>query len=145
VIAPARLPAGPYSSNRLFEWIMAGGMLLIAFTLALPGDTLDRGALRLLARSGVGEEAMAVTFTAIGTMRAVALFANGKLPRYGPLMRYAGSFVGAFVWAMMMAPLAYDSLLSGKVSFIVPLLGMLTLGELISVYRAVRDGGFRRG
>lgn len=87
---------------------------------------------------------MAFTFAALGSMRSVALFANGKLPIYGPLMRYAGSFVGALVWVMMMSPLAYDSLLTGKVSIYVPLLGMLTLGELISVYRAVRDGGFRR-
>lgn len=144
MLTATRMPAGPYSSNRLFEWIMAGGLLLIAFTLALPGDSLDRGALRLLAASGVSEEAMACSFGVIGTMRAVALFANGKLPLYGPLMRYAGSFVGALVWMMMMSPLAYDSLLTGKVSIYVPLLGMLTLGELISVYRAVRDGGFRR-
>ncbi|HEV2552698.1 MAG TPA: hypothetical protein VGV17_02925 [Bosea sp. (in: a-proteobacteria)] len=143
VILP-RAPAGPYSSNRLFEWIMAGGLLLIAFTLALPGDSLDRGALRLLVATGFSEDVMAVLFAVIGSMRAFALFANGKLPFYGPLMRYAGSFVGALVWALMMSPLAYDSLLSGKVSFIVPLLGMLTLGELISVYRAVRDGGFRK-
>lgn len=143
ITAPRHL-AGAYSSNRLFEWIMAGGLLLIAFTLALPGDSLDRGALRLLSQNGVSEEAMAFTFAALGSMRSVALFANGKLPFYGPLMRYAGSFVGALVWAMMMSPLAYDSLLTGKVSIYVPLLGMLTLGELISVYRAVRDGGFRR-
>ncbi|WP_429068506.1 hypothetical protein [Bosea sp. OAE752] len=144
MIARARPSAGPYSSNRLFEWIMAGGLLLMAFTLALPGDSLDRGTLRLLAENGASEEAMAVTLGCIGSMRAVALFANGKLPVYGPLMRYAGSFVGAFVWMMLMLPLVYDSLLSGKVSIFVPLLGMLTLGELISVYRAVRDGGFRR-
>lgn len=144
MIAAPRLPAGPYSSNRLFEWIMAGGLLMVAFTLALPGDSLDRGVLRLLIQSGFSEPAMTVLFAIIGTMRAVALFANGKLPFYGPLMRYFGSFVGALVWAMMMSPLAYDSLLSGNPSIFVPLLGMLTLGELISVYRAVRDGGFRR-
>ncbi len=56
----------------------------------------------------------------------------------------AGITVAALVWMMLMLPLVYDSLLSGKVSIFVPLLGMLTLGELISVYRAVRDGGFRR-
>lgn len=144
MITVSRPSAGPYSSNRLFEWIMAGGLLLISLTLALPGDSLDRGALRLLAAAGVSEEAMAFTFATIGMMRAVALFANGKLPIYGPLMRYAGSFTGALVWVLMMSPLAYDSLLTGKVSIYVPLLGMLTLGELISVYRAVRDGGFRR-
>lgn len=139
-----RHPAGPYSSNRLFEWIMAGGLILVALTLALPGDSLDRGALRLLVDVGASEEAMATIFAVIGTMRAVALFANGKLPFYGPLMRYFGSVIGALVWFVLMSPLAYDSLLSGKVSIYVPLLGMLTLGELISVYRAVRDGGFRR-
>ncbi|MBN9444401.1 hypothetical protein [Bosea sp. (in: a-proteobacteria)] len=119
-------------------------MLLFAFTLALPGDSLDRGALRLLADNGASEEAMALLFAVMGTMRSVALFANGKLPLYGPLMRYAGSLVGALTWSAMMTPLLLDSLITRKVSLFVPLLGMLTLGELISVYRAVRDGGFRR-
>ncbi len=144
MIARPRHSAGPYSSNRLFEWIMAGGLLLFAFTLALPGDSLDRGALRLLADNGASEEAMALLFAVMGTMRSVALFANGKLPLYGPLMRYAGSLVGALTWSAMMTPLLLDSLITRKVSLFVPLLGMLTLGEQISVYRAVRDGGFRR-
>jgi hypothetical protein len=144
MIARPRHVAGPYSSNRLFEWIMAWGLLLVAAVLALPGDSLDRGVLRLLSYSGVSEEAMAFTFAVIGTMRCVALFANGKLPLYGPLMRYAGSFVGALVWAMMMTPLVFDGLVSRSWSIFVPLLLMLTIGELISVYRAVRDGGFRR-
>lgn len=33
-------PAGPYSTYRLFEWCMASMMVLIAFTLAMPGDTM---------------------------------------------------------------------------------------------------------
>lgn len=51
MIACPRHSAGPSSSNRLFEWIMAGGQLLIAFTLALLGDSLDRGTLRLRRRT----------------------------------------------------------------------------------------------
>lgn len=137
-------PAGDYSSNRLFEWVMAGCMLMIALTLALPGDTLERGALKMLADAGADEMWLAVAFATIGTLRCFALFANGKLPIYGPMARYIGSMAGALAWVSIMLPLALDSLITGKPSLVAPIFGMLTLGELISCYRAVRDSGIRR-
>lgn len=134
--------AGPYSSNRLFEWMMAGAMLLLSFTFALPGDTLGRGDYRIIA--WMGEEFFAFLFGTVGAMRCVALYANGRLPVYGPLMRYIGSFVGALCWLNLGLPLAVGSLVSGNVSLVVPVFGMLTLGEFLSVYRAVKDGGYRK-
>ena len=56
MIARPQDHAGPYSSNRLFEWVMAIAMFLMAVTLALPGDSLDRGALRQLAEAGFSED-----------------------------------------------------------------------------------------
>lgn len=135
--------SGPYSSNRLFEWVMAIAMFLMAVTLALPGDSLDRGALRQLAEAGFSEEGMAVILAAIGVARCVALFANGNLPFYGPILRWVGSAVGAFVWAYLMAVLAFDSLVTGNPSFIMPLFGVIAAGEVVSCKRAVRDGRFK--
>lgn len=140
---PRQDPSGPYSSNRLFEWVMAVAMLLMAFTLALPGDSLDRGALRQLSEAGASEEAIAFVFALIGCARCIALFANGNLPFYGPILRYVGSVVGALFWSYLMTVLAYDGLVTGKNSMMMPLLGALAAGEVISVKRAVRDGRFK--
>ena len=136
-------PSGPRSSNRLFEWIMAVAMLLIALTLALPGDSLDRGALRQFSDAGASEELIAFIFAIIGSARCIALFANGNLPTHGPILRYVGSVVGALFWSYLMTVLAYDGLVTGKNSMMMPLLGALAVGEVISVKRAVRDGRFK--
>lgn len=135
--------AGRYSSNRLFEWVMAIAMILMALTLALPGDSLDRGALRQLSDADLGEESISFIFALIGSARCVALLANGNLPVYGPILRYVGSVVGALFWSYLMTVLAYDGLLSGKNSMMMPLLGSLAAGEVVSVKRAVRDGRFK--
>lgn len=143
IAGPNNDPSGPYSSNRLFEWVMAVAMLLMALTLALPGDSLDRGALRQLSDAGASEEAIAFVFALIGSARCFALFANGNLPVYGPILRYIGSVVGALFWSYLMTVLAYDGLVTGKNSMMMPLLGALAAGEVISVKRAVRDGRFK--
>ena len=143
MIARPQDHAGPYSSNRLFEWVMAIAMFLMAVTLALPGDSLDRGALRQLAEAGFSEIAMALILGAIGVARCVALFANGNLPLYGPILRWIGSAVGAMAWAYLMGVLAFDSLVTGNPSFISPLFGAIAAGEIVSCKRAVRDGRFR--
>lgn len=135
--------AGAYSSNRLFEWVMATGMLLIAATLALPGDSFDRGAIRLLLDAGMTETMIGTLFGMIGAARCVALFANGNLPLYGPILRYIGSVVGALFWSYLMTVLIYDGLRMGAASLFTALLGALAAGEIASVKRAVRDGRFR--
>lgn len=135
--------AGPYSSNRLFEWIMAVSMLLIAFTLALPGDSLDRGAIRMLLEANLSETTIGSIFGIIGSARCIALFANGNLPFYGPILRYVGSVVGALFWSYLMTVLVIDAFVTGKNSMFMPLLGALAAGEVVSVKRAVRDGRFR--
>lgn len=143
VISASRDPAGVYSSNRLFEWVMAIAMALMALTLALPGDSLDRGALRQLSEAGFSETGMSVILAVIGVARCVALFANGNLPFYGPILRWIGSAVGAMAWAYLMGVLAFDSLVTGNPSFIMPLFGAIAAGEVVSCKRAVRDGRFR--
>jgi len=121
---------------------MAFGMLLLSLTFALPGDTLSRGDYRII--SWMGEEFFACLFGIVGTMRCVALYANGRLPVYGPLMRYVGSFVGALCWMNLALPIAVGSIITGNASLVVPIFGVLILGELLSVYRAVKDGGYRK-
>ncbi len=136
--------AGRYSSNRLFEWVMAIMMLLIAFTLSLPGDTLSRGALNMLqTQLDIDEPIVAVILAAVGTLRCGALYANGNLPVYGPKARTLGSAVGALSWAVLMSTMIFDSLLSKSASIMVPVFGSLIIGEVVSAYRATRDGRFK--
>lgn len=132
-----------FCTDRLFEWVAAGIMLLITATLAFPGDTLERSALAPLLRAGVTEESLAGFFGTCGMLRAVALFANGRLRPSGARMRAIGSAAGAVVWAELALVLFLDSLLSGKPSFLLPILLGLIGGEMISCYRSVFDAGKR--
>ena len=136
--------AGHRSSNRGLEWMFAFGMLFAAFILALPGDSLDRSALRPLAYYGLSETSLAILFASVGTLRGVALFANGALPYWGPLMRMIGSLVGVMMWFTLTSLLMYDWLVVGNPPTVhMAIDGMLIGGEIISYYWALRDGRFK--
>jgi hypothetical protein len=96
--------AGPYSTYRLFEWCMATMMVLIAFTLAMPGDTMERNALRPIAELGFSEANMALIFDCAGSVRVMALFLNGYINnvRVGPKGAYAPA-VGAGIGCLIIA------------------------------------------
>ena len=93
-------PAGPYSTYRLFEWCMATMMVLIAGTLALPGDTMKRAALKPIAEMGFTEENMALLFGSVGAIRCLALFLNGHINNFqvgpkGAVIRAGCAAVGS--------------------------------------------------
>lgn len=77
--------AGPYSTYRLFEWCMATMMVLNAFTVAIPGDTMKRNALRPIAEMGFSEANTALIFGCASSARVMALFLNGYINSHGPL------------------------------------------------------------
>lgn len=142
----AHSAAGYRSSNRGLEWMFAFGMLLAALILALPGDSLDRGWLQPLSRVGISEAMLAAIFAFTGTLRGVALFANGALPFWGPLMRAIGSLVGIIVWFTLVSLLMYDWVVTrNPPTMHLALDAMLIGGEIISYYWALRDGRFRFG
>jgi hypothetical protein len=118
-------------------------MLMICLTLALPGETLERSALIPLVAAGITEEGLAGFFGVCGTLRAIALFANGRLRPSGARMRALGSVAGALVWTELAVVLFLDSLVTGRPSFVLPILLGLVGGELISCYRSVFDAGKR--
>ena len=140
----AASPAGYRSSNRGLEWMFAFGMLFAAFTLALPGDSLDRTALKPLSNFGLTETTLAVLFAWVGTLRGVALFANGALPYWGPMMRMIGSLVGVAMWFTLTSLLMYDWIvMKNPPTLHMAVDGMLIGGEIISYYWAMRDGRFK--
>ncbi|UYW34494.1 hypothetical protein [Methylorubrum extorquens] len=142
--------AGPYSTYRLFEWCMATMMVLIAFTLAMPGDTMERNALKPIANMGFSEPNMALIFGCVGSVRIMALFLNGYINnvRIGPKGAYAraaGAAVGCAIMGQFATALIYDAFtVAHAPSFVIPVFGTLAGFEAISVYIAVLDGVSRK-
>ncbi|CAO4177188.1 hypothetical protein [Methylorubrum extorquens] len=142
--------AGPYSTYRLFEWCMATMMVLIAFTLAMPGDTMERNALKPIAEMGFSEANMALIFGCAGSVRVMALFLNGYINnvRVGPKGAYAravGAGTGCLIMGQFAMALIYDAFtVAHAPSFVIPVFGTLAGFEAISVYIAVLDGVSRR-
>lgn len=142
-------PAGPYSTYRLFEWCMAVMMLLIALTLALPGDTMERGALKPIAEIGFSEENMAFFFGCIGSVRALALYLNGHINNFrvgpkGAIIRACCSGLSCLILGQFVAALVYDACtVSHSASLMIPVFGTLAGFEALSVYVAMLDSANR--
>lgn len=127
------------TKNRLFDLIMALAMIgLSAWILRWPG-TLDASAFRYLSLSI--DSSNVRSFLLVGGMlRIGALIANGHLPPYGSLCRALGALIGAVIWALMAFSLWILHNETGSVpSPGVPVYLALTLGELLSFYRAFRS------
>lgn len=118
-------PAGPYSTYRLFEWCMAMMFLGIAATLALPGDTMERAALKPIAQLGFNESNLATFFAAAGSVRAMALFLNGfinnaNIGPKGAYIRAACAAGGCLVMGQLTFALVYDAFQAASPSFFIP-------------------------
>jgi hypothetical protein len=142
-------PAGPYSTYRLFEWAMAVMMLLISVTLILPGDTMERNALKPIADMGFSEENMAWFFGSIGILRVMALYLNGHINNYvvgpkGAYIRAVCAAGGCFIMGQFCGALIFDAFRADAPSFIIPVFGTLAMFEALSVYIAVLDGVSRK-
>ena len=143
-LVPVEHIAGPYSNQRLFEWCMAIMMMLISATLAMPGDTMERGALRPLLDSGFTEGNLSFFFGTFGALRALALAANGYINNgyakpSGAVLRAIGAGAGAFIWSQMTLVLAVDAFHADSVSLFIPVTGTLLIFEVISCRRAKND------
>lgn len=141
--------AGPYSSHRLFEWTMACALLGMSIVLALPGDSLDRTALRPLVESGISEPALAAFFGIVGSLRVYALLSNGYLNNgvvkpSGATIRAWCSVMGAIIWAEFALTLVIDAFYSPSVSMFMPVMAALSVSEFLSSGRARRDAVERR-
>ena len=142
-------PAGHYSSERLFEWCMAVMMIFIALTLAVPGDTLERAALRPIAALGANEENMAVFFSLCGGLRAFALFMNGHINNgrvfpSGANIRAVGALLSALVWGQLTLALFLDAFQANSASLNIPIFGTLTMFELLTCFIARKDAVRRK-
>ncbi len=125
--------------HRLFEWMTALMMLGIAATIAASPHTIESGGFHLMQGVGLTRDRLGWAFVLIGSLRIVALYANGRSPFYGPWCRFVGALVGGLVWVQMSIALIVWSDRAGYVSIGVPVYVVLALGEFISCYRAAND------
>ncbi|MFY9292840.1 MAG: hypothetical protein WAP03_19415 [Methylorubrum rhodinum] len=125
-------------------------MVLIAITLAMPGDTMERAALKPIAQLGFNESNMAVFFGIVGSVRCLALFLNGYINNgmvkpNGANIRAGCAAAGCAIMGQLTFALLYDAVSADSPSFFIPVLGTLTLFEALSVYVARMDAVDRRG
>jgi hypothetical protein len=127
-----------YFRDRLFEWVATCAMLLTAVEIAIWPDTIKASSFHLLLYI-ITPDGLSVFLAVFGTMRVVALIANGSWPDHGPRLRAMGSGAAAFMWAQMGMALAQSVAERGILSPGVPVYLALTLGEIFSAYRAMGD------
>lgn len=141
--SPTVTSAGLHGANRLFEWIVSGMMMMIGFTLALPGEVAS-DPLNIIVRAGIiGEDGLSFVFCAIAFVRIMALWANGRIPVHGPRARAICSAVAAFIWSQMTLASVWAGTVAGHTTLAAAIYGSLTVGELLSCYRATYDAGRR--
>src|SRR5258708_38911234 len=132
-----------HCANRLFEWITAAMMMGIAVTIAVSPQAVDDGGFHLMKNLGLTPTILAVLFFVASISRAIGLYANGRWPIYGPWCRALGAAVGVIIWAQMFLSLIKWSGQSGYVFLDVSVYLFLTIGELVSCYRAASDAQSR--
>jgi hypothetical protein len=128
-----------YCQDRLFEWVMTAAMLGLAVEIVIWPGTIGASSFRLILVV-VSAENMGLFFMAFGLIRIAALIANGSWPEHGPRMRAMGAGSAAIMWAQMcIALLMLAPYNQGIPSPGIPVYFALTIGELISAYRAISD------
>jgi hypothetical protein len=128
-----------YCRDRLFEWIMTAAMLGLAAEIAIWPGTIGASAFRFIL-SVVSAQNMGIFFFAFGVVRIAALVANGSWPVHGPKMRALGAGFAALMWGQMcIALLLLAPLNNGIPSPGIPVYFALTIGEVISAYRAISN------
>lgn len=125
--------------DRLFEWVMTVIMLGLATEIVIWPETIGNSSFRFILKV-VSAEHMAAFFVVFGLMRIAALIANGSWPKHGPRLRAMGAGSAALMWGQMcVALLLLAPHNQGIPSPGIPVYFALTIGELVSAYRAMSD------
>ena len=124
---------------RLFECVTTFVMLGMAATIIVSPLTIQRGDYRYMLVAGFTPLTLGLFFTIVGSLRVVALYANGRWILWGPRLRALGAAAGALMWSWLCIALGYLTVGTG----ILPLelfvwLG-LAAGEILSTARAGAD------
>jgi hypothetical protein len=124
--------------GRLFEWVMATAMVLLAVETFIWPQTLNASAFHLLTTL-MPTSFIGVFLLVFGAARCGALIANGRSAVYGPRVRALGAIAGAVLWAQFELALLAAFTVKGPPSPGIPFWFTFTLAELYSAYRAASD------
>ena len=128
-----------YCRNRLFEWVMTLSMIGMAVEIAIWPKAVAASSFRLML-GVINPLNIGMFFLAFGLLRIAALIANGSWPEHGPRMRAMGAGAAALMWGQMcIALVMLTSQRDGIPSPGIALYFFLTVGELLSAYRAISD------
>jgi hypothetical protein len=129
-----------YCGNRLFEWVMTAAMLGLTIEIMLWPETIKASAFRFMLEM-ISTQFLGWFFLIAGSLRVAALIANGSWPVYGPYLRSFTAGATALIWMQMDAALLVLVPINEAPSPGIPVYFALTIGELISCYRALSDVG----
>jgi hypothetical protein len=128
-----------YCRNRLFEWVMTLSMLGMAIEIGIWPRAVQASSFRLMLDI-IDPLNVGMFFMAFGLLRIAALIANGSWPEHGPRMRAMGAGAAAMMWGQMgIALILLTSQRDGVPSPGISLYFFMTIGELLSAYRAMSD------
>lgn len=123
--------------NRLTELTSACMMIGLAVLIAFSPGSIGASAFRLLLNV-LTPAWLGWGFAIAGFARLVALIANGHWKFWGPILRASGAFAGALIWCQMCIALMLLIPHAGSPpSPGIPVYLVLTLVELVSIYRAL--------
>lgn len=129
-------PLGKYCCYRLFEWVMTVALMGSGLTALIWPESIEVGNLRQMLLL-VGADTIGSIYLTVGIVRSFCLVLNGNMPVWGPRVRAVMSVISALIWVQIaIALLLQLPVPSISISVYMSLAG----GELISIYRARRDG-----
>lgn len=120
-----------YLDGRLFEWVMSISMVFLAIEIFIWPETW--------AVQVINPEFVGVTLFIAGSVRYMALIANGSSLALGPRARAVGAVIGASIWVQFGTALLKLSMDQHFASPGIPFWYMFTVAELRIAYRAVLD------
>lgn len=124
--------------DRLFDLVMVGATIGLAIQITVWPGTIEASAFRYL-NLAINTYNLRDVLLLGGLLSLAALIANGHWPVYGPACRATGALLRGVIWSMMTFSLwVLHVELGGPPSPGISIYLMLTLGELLSFYRALR-------
>lgn len=126
--------------GRFGEWITSSALLIIAATLALPGDSLRYASFWGVREYSLTEQAMILAMAPTAIARMAVLMINGLWHRT-PTLRGIGATAGLAIW-LGLAFMTALPVLKGTVSapsLMTGLFLLFALADLRGCYRAGRD------
>lgn len=135
--------AGRFCKNRFVEWTMAMAFLLLGLQTAVWPDSIERSAFALILNV-LSPTVIGCISLFAGVARIAALYMNGRLPYYGPMIRAIGAGVGFCVMVSMAFALGLQTInVDRPPSPGVPFYLAWAFAEWLSAVRAASDVRYR--